>query len=449
MLRVAIIGSGPAGVYAADALAQHGGVSVDVLDRLPAPYGLVRYGVAPDHLKIKSIMLALQKVFELPAVRFLGNVEIGADLTLDDLRRHYDAVIFAHGAAVDQRMGVPGEDLPGSFSAREFVAWYSGHPDTELDRFTLHARAVAIVGVGNVAVDVARVLSKTAEELRSTDLPDHVLDVLARSEVTDVHMIGRRGPAQAKFTTKELRELGELANADVIVDSEELQLDAASEAAMAAQPAVRRNVEVLQEWSQRAPAGRARRLYLRFLLRPIGVLGVNQVDGLTVERGVLDGTGSPVPTGQQQCIDAQLLLRSVGYRGSPVPGLPFDERAGVVPNLSGRVLRDHAPAPGEYVAGWIKRGPTGVIGTNKGDAKETVAAVIADAPALLPAPVRDPAAVPALLAERGVDVVLWQGWRAIDAAERDLGRAQGRDRVKIADRSELLRAARLAPDPRT
>jgi len=441
VLRVAIIGSGPAGVYAADALTQHDDVAVDVMDRLPAPYGLVRYGVAPDHLKIKSIILALQKVLERPGVRFLGNIDVGADLTLDDLHRHYDAVVFAHGAAVDRHMGVPGEELPGSFSAREFVAWYSGHPDAALDRFTLAARSVAVIGVGNVAVDVARVLAKTADELRGTDLPDHVLDVLGRSHVEEIHMIGRRGPAQAKFTTKELRELGELTNADVLVDPEELLVDEASEAAIAAQPMVRRNVAALQEWSRREPAGRPRRLHLRFLLLPVEVLGTDHVEGLVVERGRLDGTGNAVLSGERLTIAAEMLLRSVGYRGVPVAGLPFDEASGVVPNAGGRVLRDNQPVPGEYVAGWIKRGPTGVIGTNKADAKETVGALLEDAPTLPPAEIRDPDAIPGLLTRRGVDVVIWDGWRAIDTAEQERGQAQGRDRVKIADRAELLRVA--------
>ncbi len=441
MLRVALVGSGPAGVYAADALLQRGDVAVDVIDRLPAPYGLVRYGVAPDHLKIKSILLTLQKILEQPGVRFLGNVEVGRDLTLDDLHRHYDAVVFANGAAVDREIGVAGEDLPGSFSAREFVAWYSGHPDAALDRFTLEARSVAVIGVGNVAVDVARVLAKTADELRSTDLPDHVLDVLRRSRVEEIHMIGRRGPAQAKFTTKELRELGELTNADVLVRADELQLDEASTAAMAAQPMVRRNVEVLREWAGREPAGRPRRLHVRFLLRPIEVLGTDRMTGLRLERARLDGAGGVVPLGDEEIIEAQMLLRSVGYLGLPVPGLPFDGRAGVVPHAGGRVLRDGGPAPGEYVAGWIKRGPTGVIGTNKGDARETIAALLADAPALPAAPVRDPEAVLELLAGRGVRVVDWSGWAAIDAAERALGEGQGRSRVKIADRADLLRAA--------
>ncbi len=441
MLRVAVIGSGPAGVYAAGALTRHGNVEVDVFDRLPAPFGLVRYGVAPDHLKMKSISTALHQLLEHPDVRFLGNVAVGTDLSLEELHQHYDAILVAFGAAVDRRLGVPGEDLAGSFSATEFVAWYSGHPDSRVDHFTLEASSVAVIGVGNVAVDVARVLAKTAEELRSTDLPDHVLDVLDRSDVQDIHMIGRRGPVQAKFTTKELRELGELANADVIVDPAELELDEASHAALLNGPALRRNLEVLQGWAQRRPAGRPRRLHLRFLLRPVEVLGDGRVSGLRVERTRLDGTGNAVGTGEMQTIDAQMVLRSVGYRGVGLAGMPFDDSAGVVPNAGGRVLRDGVPVPGEYVAGWIKRGPTGVIGTNKHDAAETVAALLEDAPALQPAPIRDPDAVLRLLAERGVQVVTWQGWQAIDVAEINLGRAQGRDRVKIAEREALLRAA--------
>ena len=436
-----MVGSGPAGIYAAEALCANGGVAVDVFDRLPCPYGLVRYGVAPDHLKIKSIISALARVLEQPQVRFLGNVDVGTDLTLVDLRQHYDAVIFAGGAAYDRRIGVPGEELPGNFSAREFVAWYSGHPDEELDRFTLPARSVAVVGMGNVAVDVARVLAKTAEELRVTDLPDHVLEVLAASRITDIHMLGRRGPAQAKFTTKELRELGELTNADVVVHADELQLDEASEAAMAASPAVRRNVEVLTEWAGRAPQGRPRRLHLRFLLRPVEVLGAEAVSGIRLERARLDGSGNAVGTAEQITVEAQMVLRSVGYRGLPVPGLPFDESAGVVPNTAGRVTQGEAVLPGVYVAGWIKRGPTGVIGTNKADARETVAALLSDATSLPPAPERDADAIPALLAGRGVAVVGWGGWQAIDEAEVGRGAVQGRARAKIAERAHLLRVA--------
>lgn len=440
-LRVAVVGSGPAGVYAAAALTRTDGVCVDVLDRLPAPYGLVRYGVAPDHVKMKSVDVALRKVLEHPSVRFLGNVEVGTDLALADLRRHYDAVLFATGAAVDRRLGVPGEDLPGSFSATDFVAWYSGHPDAELDRFTLRARHVVVVGVGNVAVDVARVLAKTAAELSPTDVPGHVLDVLGASAVEEVTMVGRRGPAQARFTTKELRELGELANADVLVDAADLRLDPAAEAAVGADPTLRRNLEVLREWAAREPAGRPRRLRLRFWLRPVEVLGTDVVAALRTERCVLDGTGRLRGTGDTVDLPAEMVLRSVGYRVLPPPGLPFDETAGVVPHQAGRVLSGGMPLPGVYVAGWLKRGPTGVIGTNKSDAAETVATLLADAPDLVRAPDRDPAAVLALLCGRGVRPVEWTGWEAIDAAERDLGAARGGDRVKIADRRTLLDTA--------
>lgn len=447
MLRVAVVGSGPAGVYAAGALTEHGDVLVDVIDRLPCPYGLVRYGVAADHPKIKSISATLRKVLEDPAVRFLGNVEVGTQLTLEDLHRHYDAVIFACGAAIDRRLAIPGEDLPGSFSATEFVAWYSGHPDSPIDQFVLDARRVAVIGAGNVALDVARMLAKSVDELRPTDLPDHVLDVLEGSRVEEIHVIARRGPAQAKFTTKELREIGELANADVVVDPHELELDEASRQRVEEDHLVRRNYEVLQEWAGRPATDRPRRIRIRFNLRPVGVLGDGRVAGLQVERTRLDQTGSPTGTGKTSSLAVEMVLRSIGYRGRPVQGMPFDERRGVIPNDAGRVLRDGGPVPGEYVAGWIKRGPTGVIGTNKGDARETVAALLADVPTLPPAPLRDPGALDQLLAERGARVVPWQGWCAIELAEAELGRISGRERAKIVDREALLTAAAAGGSP--
>jgi len=428
-------------VYAAGALSRRGDVLVDVFDRLPCPFGLVRYGVAPDHPKIKSISLTLRKLLEDPAVRFLGNVDVGRQLSLDELRRFYDAVIFSSGSAVDRRLGIPGEDLPGSYSATDFVAWYSAHPDAPVDGFTLDARSVAVIGVGNVAVDVARILARSVDELRPTDLPDHVLAELERSQVEEIHMIGRRGPVQAKFTTLELRELGELVNADVLVDPADLELDPVSQATLATESMVRRNLEVLRDWARRKPAGRPRRLYVRFLLRPVEVLGTDRVSGLVVERTQIDESGNAVGTGQTSTIHAQMVLRSVGYRGIPLPGLPFDERSGTVPNAAGRVVANGGPMPGVYVAGWIKRGPTGVIGTNKRDANETVAALLEDEPALPAAPERDPDAVLELLSKRGIEVVKWTGWQAIELAEAALGEAQGRDRVKIADRAELLRAA--------
>ena len=442
MLRVAIIGSGPSGIYAAQSLIKNApavdGVAVDVIDRLPCPYGLVRYGVAPDHGKIKSITLALRKVLEEDGIRFLGNIDIGVDLTMHELHQHYDAIVVAYGAAIDRRLGIDGEELAGSFSATDFVAWYSGHPDTQIDRFTLDATDVVVVGVGNVAVDVARILAKTSADLRPTDLPDHVLDVLAASHVTDIHVLGRRGPAQAKFTTKELRELGELLNADIVVREDELVLDEASEETIAKDANQRRNLDIMRAWAAEQPSGKPRRIHLRFLVRPTTIFGTAKVDGVEVERTALDGTGNVKGTGVLETIPAQMVLRSVGYRGQGLDGLPFDERNGTIPHEAGRVLHEGIPVPGEYVAGWIKRGPTGVIGTNKSDASETITSLIADAPDLTPAPVRDPRALLTLLADRGVHVVDWEGWVGIDAAEIALGQSQGRERIKIADRDLLL-----------
>ncbi len=442
MLRVAVIGSGPSGIYAAQSLIKNapevGGVEVDVIDRLPCPYGLVRYGVAPDHGKIKSITLALRKVLEEDGIRFLGNIDIGVDLSMAELHQHYDAIVMAYGAAIDRRLGIDGEELAGSFSATDFVAWYSGHPDTQIDQFTLDAKDVVVVGVGNVAVDVARILAKTHDDLRPTDLPDHVLDVLEASHVTDIHVLGRRGPAQAKFTTKELRELGELVNADIVVREDELVLDEASEATIASDANQRRNLDIMRAWAAEKPSGKPRRIHLRFLVRPTTIFGDSKVDGVEVERTALDGTGNVKGTGVLETIPAQMVLRSVGYRGQGLDGLPFDERNGTIPHEAGRVLHEGAPVPGEYVAGWIKRGPTGVIGTNKSDASETITSLIADAPGLTPAPIRDPQALLTLLAGRGVHVVDWEGWVGIDAAEIALGQAQGRERIKIADRDLLL-----------
>ena len=443
MVRAAVVGSGPAGVYAAAALAA-GGVDVDVLDRLPAPFGLVRYGVAPDHPKIKSIAQALRKVLLTPGVRFLGNVDVGTDVTIEELREHYAVVLIAVGAAVDRRLGVPGEDLPGSASATRFVAWYNGHPDVPPDAFTLDAPAVAVVGLGNVALDVARMLARSPDDLARTDLPEHVLRAFEASRVTDIHIVGRRGPAQAKFTTKELREFGEVPGVDILVDPADLQLDPASRALVDAEAGVRRNVDVFTEWAARTPQGRPRRVHVHFWARPVAVLGTDHVTGLRVERATPDETGRPVGTGVTTDLDVRQVFRSVGYRGLPVPGLPFDPDTGTVPHQAGRVLAAPGSSqvrPGLYVAGWIKRGPTGVVGTNKSDAAETVASVLADLPGL-PAPAHDdPDALIDRLTGRGVPVVTWAGWEAIEAAEAAAGAACGRGTVKIADRATLLSVA--------
>lgn len=445
MLRVAVVGSGPSGVYVAEALTRQTAVpdvAVDVLDRLPCPYGLVRYGVAPDHEKIKSLQGNLRQVLEDPRVRFLGNVEVGPALGPERLAELYHAVVYCFGAAADRRLGVPGEDLPGSYSATRFVSWYSAHPDEPPEGFALLARSAVVIGVGNVAVDVARVLARGADELRHTDIPQSALTALDSSQVTDVHMVGRRGPSQAKFTTKELRELGGLSGADVVVHADELALDPGYADPSALPAAARRNVEVLREWTTRVPQGRPRRIHLRFFLRPLELLGDGRVSGVRFERTVPDGLGGVRGTGLAEEIGAQLVLRSVGYQGVPLPGLPFDARRAVVPNDGGRVLRDGVPSPGEYVAGWIKRGPTGVIGTNRPCAKQTVAALVEDAPLLLTRSLpRDP--LEALRAGGG-DPVAWPGWLSIEAAEMALGRSLDRGTVKIQAWERLLAAARPA-----
>ncbi|MYW42686.1 FAD-dependent oxidoreductase [Streptomyces sp. SID161] len=443
MLRVAVVGSGPSGCYTAQTLVQRDpAVHVDVLDRLPCPYGLVRYGVAPDHEKIKSLQGSLRTVLEHERVRFLGGVRVGGPggLPVERLRELYHAVVYCVGAATDRRLGVPGEDLPGSWSATEFVSWYSAHPDAADAGFLRGVRSAVVVGVGNVAVDVTRMLVRGAAELRPTDIPQAALDVLAASGLTDVHMVGRRGPAQARFTTKELRELGGLPGTEVVVDKEELALDPADPGTLPAGP--RRNVEVLRGWATQPSAAAVRRIRLRFFLRPVELLeGAGRVSAVRFERTVPDGRGGVTGTGRYEDIPAQLVLRSVGYRGVPLEGLPFDPASGTVPHLEGRVLRDGTPSPGEYVAGWIKRGPTGVIGTNRPCAKETVISLLADAPALGRTDV--PADPVAALRAAGTEPVPWNGWLAIERAEAELGARLGRSVVKLSDWDALLGAARV------
>ncbi|MGW7416592.1 FAD-dependent oxidoreductase [Streptomyces sp. NPDC054863] len=444
MLRVAVVGSGPSGVYTAQALVEQTAVPdvwVHVLDRLPCPYGLVRYGVAPDHEKIKSLQGTLRAVLEHERIAFVGNVEAGTpELPPQRLLELYHAVVYCVGAATDRRLGIPGEDLPGSFSATEFVSWYSAHPDADPGGFALGVRSAVVVGVGNVAVDVARILARGARELLPTDVPQSALDLLSGSTVREVHMVGRRGPSQAKFTTKELRELGTLPDASVSVDPVELALDPAYGDPSGLPTALRRNVEVLRGWAQAPPPVRGRTLRLRFHLRPVELLAdAGRVAAVRFERTVPDGAGGVRGTGVYEDIEAQLVLRSVGYRGTPLPGLPFDPSRATVPHAGGRVLRDGHPSAGEYVAGWIKRGPTGVIGTNRPCAKETAGSLLADAEALARREVADDPLV--ALRESGLHPVEWPGWLAIEAAETALGTSLGRRSVKIADWAGLLDAA--------
>jgi ferredoxin--NADP+ reductase len=444
VLRVAVVGSGPSGCYTAQSLVQlDPEVLVDVLDRLPCPYGLVRYGVAPDHEKIKSLQNNLRTVLEHERVRFLGGVPVGpGGVPAARLRELYHAVVYCVGAATDRHLGIPGEDLPGSWSATEFVSWYSAHPDCAADGFVAGARSAVVIGVGNVAVDVTRMLARGPAELHPTDMPQPALSALAASRVSEIHMVGRRGPSQARFTTKELRELGDLPGTEVTVDQRELALDPAYEASSDLSPAQRRNVEVLRGWAT-APAREPapRRIRLRFFLRPVELLAHGgRVGAVRFERTVPDGQGGVAGTGRFEEIEAQLVLRSVGYRGVPLEGLPFDPATGTVPQLAGRVLREGAAAPGEYVAGWIKRGPTGVIGTNRPCAKETVISLLEDAPAL----VREgrPGDPLAGLRADGIRPVEWAGWQAIERAEAELGASLGRGVVKLPDWASLLAAAR-------
>ena len=443
-LRVAVVGSGPAAFYAAGALlaSEDPSVELDMIERLPTPWGLVRLGVAPDHPQLKTVSRAFEKIAARPGFRFLGNVEVGRDVMQDELASLYDAVIYAVGSQTDRHLGIPGEDLRGSWAATELVAWYNGHPDYQQLAFDFtHERAV-VVGNGNVALDVARMLVLTRGELAPTDTTDRAIDAICGSGIREIVVLGRRGPVQAAWTSAELQELGELEGADVVVDPAELELDDASAAELeAASNVVQRNMEILRELAAREPQGKPKTVRLRFRVSPVAILGEERVEAVEVVHNRLepDGRGSvrAVATDEGERIDCGLVFRSVGYRGVALPGVPYDERTGTIPNEEGRVTGD---LPGLYCAGWIKRGPTGVIGTNKKDATETVELLLEDARAgRLPA--RSGGTIDDLLFERGVRVVTYAGWEAIDALERSRGDAQGRPRVKLSTWDELLDAA--------
>jgi ferredoxin--NADP+ reductase len=452
-LRVAVVGSGPAGFYAAAPLLA-AGAEVDLIERLPTPWGLVRLGVAPDHPQLKTVSRAFEKIAAQPGFRFLGNVEVGRDLTHDDFARLYDAVIYSYGSAADRQLGIPGEELRGSWAATELVAWYNGHPDYQQLDFDLGtAERVVVIGNGNVALDVARMLALTHDELGPTDATDESIAAITGSGIREIVVLGRRGPVQASWTSTELHEMGDLAGADIVVDPAELELDEASAAELAqASNIVQRNIDILREFASREPVGKPRRVVLRFGVSPVALLGEERVEGVELVRNELvpDGCGSvrAQATDDRETLSCELVFRSVGYRGLPCPGVPFDEGRGTMPNDGGRVLgEDGAPLSGVYCAGWIKRGPTGVIGTNKKDATETVEAVLADAEAGVIGGTAVPAeAVDELLAERGIDAVVYQGWEAIDAAERAAGEPDGRPRIKLTSWETLLSAARTTRD---
>ncbi|MDT2005556.1 NAD(P)-binding protein [Rhodococcus opacus] len=435
-LRIAVVGSGPSGSYCAQLLAEESEspVEVDVFERLPAPFGLVRYGVAPDHPKIKTITTSFSEVFEeTPGLRFLGNVQVGSDITLDELRRHYDGVVFATGAPLDRRLGVPGEDLAGAHAVREFVSWYGGHPDAPPNAFLLDGRRAVVIGVGNVALDAARMLVRTTEELRATDVPEHIVDAFAASTYREVVIVGRRGPAYAKFTNKEFIELLDLENCDVVVDPADLELDAEQQAHIDSSPPAARLFASFVKAAERGALGREKTVRFVFDRSPVEFLGEDgSVSGVRLAK-----TSNPSVT---ETLDTDLVFRSVGYLGKALDGLPFDAETATVPHRDSRVLDGEEVVPGVYIAGWIKRGPTGVVGTNRRCALETVTAILEDT-ASKTSSATTASAVDELLRSRGIQVVDWAAWRTIDEAERAAGESTGRERVKLHDRAEMLQLA--------
>jgi ferredoxin--NADP+ reductase len=444
-LRVAIIGAGPAGIYAGNILHnQYPDVEIDLFDSLPAPYGLIRYGVAPDHPRIKGIVNSLHEMLAEGTIRFYGNVTFGRDITLEDIHAHYHAVIFATGAIKDAELNIPGIDLDGSFGAADFVSWYDGHPDYPRT-WPLNAKMVAILGNGNVALDVARVLAKGAEDMLSTDIPANVYEGLKHSPVTDVHVFGRRGPAQIKFTPIELRELGEVKDVDIVVYEEDFGDNWFDEDAEGVTNQQKVMARVMNSWRERELTGANRRLHLHFWHKPLEIVGEDgKVVGMKFERTAIEGD-SLVDTGEVREYELGAVYRAIGYFGSELPNVPFDSKLGVIANEGGRVVRaDGSPMIGLYATGWIKRGPIGLIGHTKSDAMETIANLVADVEKL-----DDPKNQHSLIAEldaRGVKYTDWAGWLKLNAHELELGAndksAVERERVKVVDREEQVRISR-------
>ncbi|GAA3921586.1 FAD-dependent oxidoreductase [Streptomyces gulbargensis] len=447
-LRVAIVGAGPAGIYAADALlkseaATEPGVSIDIFERMPAPFGLIRYGVAPDHPRIKGIITALHQVLDKPQVRLFGNVDYGTDVHLDDLRAFYDAVVFSTGAMADRELKIPGVELDGSLGAADFASWYDGHPDVPRT-WDLSAEKVAVLGVGNVALDIARILAKTADELLPTEIPPNVYEGLKANKAVEIHVFGRRGPAQAKFSPMELRELDHSPNIEVIVNPEDIDYDEGSIAERRKNKQTDMVAKTLENWAIRDIGDRPHKLFLHFFESPVEILGEDgKVVGLRTERTELDGTGNVKGTGRTTDWDVQAVYRAVGYLSDELPKLPWDTVSGTVPDQGGRVMEGDAPMPSTYVTGWIRRGPVGLIGHTKGDANETVANLLDDFAhgRLLTPETPEPEAVVAFLEGKGLTYTTWEGWYALDAAEKALGEPEGRERVKIVEREDMLRAS--------
>ena len=443
-LRIAVVGAGPAGIYASDILVKSDiDVEIDLYERMPAPFGLIRYGVAPDHPRIKGIVKSLHRVLDQEHIELIGNVEVGADIAVDEMRQFYDAIIFSTGATEDKDLNIPGMDAEGTFGAGEFVGFYDGNPNFRRD-WDLDAEKVAVIGVGNVALDIARILAKTADELRVTEIPDNVYDSLAKSRIKEVHIFGRRGPAQVKFTPQELKELDHSPNVEVIVDPEDIDYDEASEEARREKKAVDQVAQILEGYAMREPKNAIHKLYIHLFHQPTEVLTENgKVVGIRTERTELNGSGGAVGTGEFHDWDVQQVYRAVGYRPQGVEGVPFDPETAVMPNDGGRVLTEPngAPVPGLYTTGWIKRGPVGLIGNTKSDAKDTTAMLLEDHAAglLATAPKRTRADVLAFFDEKDHPVTTWEGWHRLDDAERQAGETEGRERKKIVEWDDMLR----------
>lgn len=443
-LRVAIIGSGPSGFYAAEALLTSGqAVKVDMYDRLPAPFGLVRYGVAPDHPKIKNVIKVFERIAENPNFWFFGNVNVGEHIGIDELKVYYDAIIFACGAQTDRALGIPGEDLLGSYTATEFVAWYNGHPDYKNRKFDLSRKVAVVIGQGNVAMDVSRILCKAVDELKHTDIAQHALEALAESKVREVHLVGRRGPAQAAFTPPEIKEFGELADCDIMVNPEDLKLNPESQIELddPSDPKRKKNFEILKGYSEKPPAGKSKKFVVHFFKGPRELKGSGHVERLVLEKNRLSGAAGKQKaegTGELEEMDCGILFRSVGYRGVPVPRVPFDENRGTFPNQSGRITKEGAHFVPFYATGWIKRGPSGVIGTNKPDSVETVQNFLQDVPKLKACPKRSSEEIVRLLKGRKVKVVNFGDWKKIDTAEIERGKPFGKPREKFVTIEEMI-----------
>ena len=443
-LRAAIVGAGPSGFYAAESLLQSDRkVLVDMFERLPAPYGLVRYGVAPDHPKIKNVIKIYEKIAGKNGFSFLGNVNVGRDISIEELRNFYDVILLTYGAARDRKLGIPGEDLPGSYTATEFVAWYNGHPDYRDRTFDLSGKVAVVIGQGNVAADVCRILCKTVDELKNTDIARHALEALAQSKVREVHMVGRRGPAQAAFTPIEIREFSELVDCAPVVDPAELALNPASQTELetARELTRKKNIEILREFASFNEANSRRKFFVRFFRSPVGLNGQGRLEKVVFEKNRLEGDPGQQKargTGEKEEMACGLLFRSVGYHGVATPGVPFDDRAGVIPNKEGRVVESGRIVSGIYAAGWIKRGPMGLIGTNKADSDETVRHILEDVPRLSPCPQRDTRALLGSLKKKGARVVSFQDWKKIDAEEIKRGKAVDKPREKFTSAAEML-----------